>query len=375
MNVVMTGAGAFVEVQGTAEQTPFVQGAPRRAAGAGRATASRRLVGAAAPRPRGAWREDLHPLTGALVLATANRAKGREMAALLGRRPVSASWISPTSRASRLPPEGETSYAENALGKARAVSRATGLAGAGRRLGHRGGRARRRGRACSPRATAARGSTIAGRKRDDARASSRACRPRGAPPAIAAVIALSRARRAARRSTEGVVEGVLLSAAGRRRLRLRSALLLSAARRHLRRGPGRGQARGQPPRPRDGAGATHPGGVAAARRVAAGSPGASRLGYVSIITSAGASTPTSTNTRPSAPYALHEQYLPAALGVGSRVSDPARVAHHPQMEPAGRRRGSSSMREPRPATPLVFTAIRTSTSLRMRDQASSSPGP
>ena len=36
MNVVMTGAGAFVEVQGTAEQTPVHQGAPRRAAGAGR---------------------------------------------------------------------------------------------------------------------------------------------------------------------------------------------------------------------------------------------------------------------------------------------------------------------------------------------------
>ncbi len=61
----------------------------------------------------------------ALVLATVNRAKAREMTALLegvscrildlGEFPGVA-----------LPPEGETSYADNALGKARAVVAATG---------------------------------------------------------------------------------------------------------------------------------------------------------------------------------------------------------------------------------------------------------
>ena len=64
---------------------------------------------------------------------------------------------------------------------------------------------------------------------------------------------------------------------------------------------------------------------------------------------------------------------PWASAVGSPI---LRVSHTTRsVEPAGRRRGSSSMREPRAAMPLVFTAISTSTSLRMRDQASSSPGP
>jgi len=59
------------------------------------------------------------------VLATANRAKAREMAALLEGVPVRilnlADFLGVT-----LPPEGESSYAENALAKARAVAFATG---------------------------------------------------------------------------------------------------------------------------------------------------------------------------------------------------------------------------------------------------------
>jgi XTP/dITP diphosphohydrolase len=59
------------------------------------------------------------------VLATANRAKAREMAALLEGIPfrilnlAAFPWVT-------LPPEGESSYAENALAKARAVASATG---------------------------------------------------------------------------------------------------------------------------------------------------------------------------------------------------------------------------------------------------------
>jgi XTP/dITP diphosphohydrolase len=59
------------------------------------------------------------------VLATANRAKAREMAALLAGIPFRIVNLSDFSGVS-LPPEGETSYAENALGKARAVASATG---------------------------------------------------------------------------------------------------------------------------------------------------------------------------------------------------------------------------------------------------------
>jgi len=59
------------------------------------------------------------------VLATANRAKAREMAALLAGIPFRVVNLSDFPGVS-LPPEGETSYVENALGKARAVASATG---------------------------------------------------------------------------------------------------------------------------------------------------------------------------------------------------------------------------------------------------------
>jgi XTP/dITP diphosphohydrolase len=62
----------------------------------------------------------------ALVLATANRAKGREMAQLLAGVRCRILDLSDFP-AVALPPEGETSYADNALGKARAAATATGL--------------------------------------------------------------------------------------------------------------------------------------------------------------------------------------------------------------------------------------------------------
>jgi XTP/dITP diphosphohydrolase len=64
-------------------------------------------------------------VTPRLVLATQNAAKGREMAELLdglGFEVRSLTDYPPLT----LPAEGEVSYAENALGKARAVLRATG---------------------------------------------------------------------------------------------------------------------------------------------------------------------------------------------------------------------------------------------------------
>jgi XTP/dITP diphosphohydrolase len=60
-----------------------------------------------------------------LVLATGNRAKGRELAALLAGLPYQIEDLAAHPRVV-LPPEGEVSYADNALGKARAVTRATG---------------------------------------------------------------------------------------------------------------------------------------------------------------------------------------------------------------------------------------------------------
>ncbi len=60
-----------------------------------------------------------------LILATGNRAKGRELAALLAGVPYRIEDLSAYPDVV-LPPEGEISYADNALGKARAVTRATG---------------------------------------------------------------------------------------------------------------------------------------------------------------------------------------------------------------------------------------------------------
>jgi XTP/dITP diphosphohydrolase len=66
------------------------------------------------------------PSEGRLVLATANRAKGRELVALLAGLPYRIQDLSEFPGLV-LPSEGETSYADNALGKARAVTAATGL--------------------------------------------------------------------------------------------------------------------------------------------------------------------------------------------------------------------------------------------------------
>jgi XTP/dITP diphosphohydrolase len=60
-----------------------------------------------------------------LVLATANREKAREMDALLEGIPFRILNLADFPGVT-LPPEGESSYAENALAKARAVASATG---------------------------------------------------------------------------------------------------------------------------------------------------------------------------------------------------------------------------------------------------------
>jgi non-canonical purine NTP pyrophosphatase (RdgB/HAM1 family) len=111
MNVVMTASGAFVEVQGTAEQSPFGRASPSSW------PSSRRPSGPA--RRRTSFSEPV------LVLATANRPKAAEVAALLQGVPFRIRSLSDYPGVA-LPAEGEGSYAENALGKARAVAAATG---------------------------------------------------------------------------------------------------------------------------------------------------------------------------------------------------------------------------------------------------------
>jgi XTP/dITP diphosphohydrolase len=63
-------------------------------------------------------------VTPGLVLATANAGKGRELARLLGGLGYTVRSLRDV-RGVRLPPEGEASYRENALAKARTVAAAT----------------------------------------------------------------------------------------------------------------------------------------------------------------------------------------------------------------------------------------------------------
>ncbi len=116
MNVVMTGRGRFVEVQGTAEGTPFT--AAQLAAMTGLAAEGiARLVAAAARRARGgSWR--VIGLPSRLALATTNRGKVAEIAALLASYDVE---VIPADRlvAGWSVVEDGTTFEENARIKAR----------------------------------------------------------------------------------------------------------------------------------------------------------------------------------------------------------------------------------------------------------------
>jgi hypothetical protein len=123
MNVVMTGAGGFVEVQGTAEGVPFTRAEMDRAAGAGR-QGHWRAGGGAAPGP-GARVEP--PCAGAGVN---NAKKLAELQALFAGLPIEL-----VRRALGIAEADEPhhTFIENALAKARHAAR-PGPAGAGRRL-------------------------------------------------------------------------------------------------------------------------------------------------------------------------------------------------------------------------------------------------
>ena len=140
MNVVMTGAGGFVELQGTAEGAPFSRARVRRAARAWRATASRRSSRRSARR------------CGADVERATDRRGSCSRRATKASCASSAACSRPTrstsSRRRELgmaeADEPHATFVENALEKARHASRAREAAGARRRLGRLRARARRR---------------------------------------------------------------------------------------------------------------------------------------------------------------------------------------------------------------------------------------
>ena len=119
-NVVMTGDGGLVEVQATAERTPLSRASLDELlalAAAGIERAARRPGGSGGARP--ASRTECVRL----VLATRNEHKLRELAQLM--RPYE---LDPLPDERELPPETGTTFADNALGKARAAAAATGRA-------------------------------------------------------------------------------------------------------------------------------------------------------------------------------------------------------------------------------------------------------
>ena len=145
--------------------------------------------------------------------------------------------ISPARPPSRRP---ATTYLANARCKARALRGACQAAGAGGRLRPRGRRARRRARACAPRASpptpwraAVPVTTV-----PTSPCCSAACarRPTAAAARAFAASSSSPARTARELIADGTCEGLIAQAPrGERRLRLRPGLPLSAARPHLRR--------------------------------------------------------------------------------------------------------------------------------------------
>ena len=124
MNVVMTGAGEFVEVQGTAEQMPFSRGRlDELLALAERGI--RRLVALQRRAARRACRARLHPLSAAAGPRHAQPRQGPRARWPARRRAVRHAALADVPGAT-LPRRRRRAYAENALGKARAVARATG---------------------------------------------------------------------------------------------------------------------------------------------------------------------------------------------------------------------------------------------------------
>ena len=118
MNVVMTGDGAFVEVQGTAEARAVRPGAARRAA----RPRDDRLPDADRPRSRRPSTHDRPAGAG-----DAQRAQGRRARRHPRARPGwTSSWCRCPDDAPDVVEDGLT-FAENALKKARSAAAATGL--------------------------------------------------------------------------------------------------------------------------------------------------------------------------------------------------------------------------------------------------------
>ena len=246
MNVVMTGAGAFVEVQGTAEQTPF--GKERldelialAAAGhrpADRAAAPRRPRAAArrpsssdagrsssppptAPRPR-SWRRLLRDVP--VPRARPRRPSARSRCLPRARRPTRTT-PSPRRAPARPPPGCSPSRDDSGL-------EVDALGGRPGVLSARYGGCGLTTPSAASRCSASSADVPPAQRGARFRSVVALCAPGGREATVGG--------RGRRRDPD--------RAARQRRVRLRPAVLLPAARRDLRRAHARGQARGEPSR-------------------------------------------------------------------------------------------------------------------------------
>ena len=205
----MTGDGGLVEVQATAERTPLSRahldellalaaGGHRAAARARRSRRSRRRRrGRVSERPRAREAAARH----------AQRAQAARVRAAARRR-GEALELDALPDDVELPPEDGETFAENALGKARAAARGDGRVEHRRRLRHRGGGARRRaGRALG---------ALRGEDATDEENLAKLLREAPAGSALR-VRVRDRLRRPGERASSGVFEGRCAGRAGRAR--------------------------------------------------------------------------------------------------------------------------------------------------------------
>ena len=248
MNVVKTGDGRFIEVQGTAEGPPFERAGARRAARARRRRhpRARRAPARDSSATPAAMTAPGHLGRASLVIATTNPGKIREIAAILDGVPVELATLADFPAIAGARGDGRDVRRERAAQGALLRRRRTGTALRRRRLRHGDRRARQRCLASTRRA--GQGTDYAVKFAKIRELSARSRLETSAARFVCRVALADRGRVVF--ESEGIVDGEIARAARHARLRLRPDLLLPAVQPHARRSPARREGDGQPSRPR-----------------------------------------------------------------------------------------------------------------------------
>ena len=214
MNVVVTGRGLFVEVQGTAEGAPFDRARARRAARPRRSPAARELTAHPAPTALAAVRD----ARARVVLATHNAHKVDELQRDPRRRGLAVD-LRRRRRVTTVPEpvEDGVTFAENALSRRAPRPRTPGCPRSPTTPGSAS--------TCSAARPGIFSARWAGTHGDDAARTSRCCSPSSptSRTSTAARASSARPRSPCRRRARGVVEGRLDGTSAARPARRRTA--------------------------------------------------------------------------------------------------------------------------------------------------------